>query len=164
MCTRHFATYLFIAFLAIATGCDGTDEEDDDQDCRANATMMAQIGSYNFNAVCVVLILDSGHMGITGITNIDGSSGSEQHQISISLPGANEGTFPAMQAIMTYATGDDPANLNLTTAISGQLVVQELSAERVRGTFSFSGPEFNAQGQQTGRTVSVTNGQFNIQR
>lgn len=161
---HRFATLFLIALMATAIGCDGTTEEDDDQDCRDGATLTAQIGSYNFNAVCVVLILDSGNLGIAALTNIDGSIGSEQHQININLAGANEGTYPVPMAIMTYAQGDDPNNLFMTFGISGQLVIQELSAERVQGTFNFSGPEFDGQGEETGNTVTVASGQFNIPR
>ena len=165
MYLQRIATILLIALLAVAVGCDnGTTDDDDDLECRDGAVLTAQIGSFPFNPVCVVLTIDAGNLSIAGLTNIDGSDGSQQHQINITLPGATEGTFPALQAMMTYAQGDDPANLFMTVGISGQLVISELSAERVRGTFSFSGPESDGQGQQTGNTVNVTNGSFNIPR
>lgn len=165
MYLQRIATILLIALLATAIGCDSpTTEEDDDQECRDGAVLTAQIGSFTFDPVCVYLTIEAGNLSIAGLTNLDGSDGSQQHQINITLPSASEGTFPAPMAVMTYAQGDDPNNLFLTLGISGQLVIDELSAERVRGTFSFSGPESDGQGQPTGNTVNVTNGSFNIPR
>jgi hypothetical protein len=156
---------LALTLLALAPGCDSSETGGtNDPDC-LEGTMTATADGSAYAAACVFANVESNTVTITGLTNIDGSAGSAQRQINLTALGAAAGTYSAPGgAVMTYAAGDSPTALSLTTATSGQLVLQEVGASRVRGTFQFSGPEFDAAGAPTGRTVTVSSGSFDIER
>ena len=161
------------AAALLLAGCDPADPGRG-QDC-ATGTLTATAAGSAYAADCVVLSFSNGGASLTALTNIDGSDGSTQRQIVITIPNAAEGTYRApFEAIPVYVDGafDGGRQVSgtITTGTSGTVTVSSVTDSSIEGTFSFSGPETEfatSTGQPgsstpTGRTVQVTGGSFDV--
>lgn len=167
---------LFLSVL-LFTGCDPAGGGDDDfggVDCQSG-TLAASVGGASFSAQCVAVTFENGVLAFAGVANVDGSDGARQRQINITIPSGGTGTFGApIAAVMVYTDagldGGSTVAGTAVTAISGSVVVESYDGDSASGTFAFSGPEIElsggvgqpGSGTPTGRTVSVTDGTFDI--
>ncbi len=171
---KRFFLFGFLALLVpTMTACDSEGDGDGNGNGggggnNGNGTLTATADGSSFQSELVVFTFESGVLAISGITNADGSDGSTQRQILLTVPNAAVGTFnigpssAGTQAIYVNAQSTDPTEIAMNTYTanfilgSGQIVINELSASGASGTFSFTGAN------TSGGTAQVTNGQFDV--
>lgn len=141
-------------------GCDSGSDDDDGGNNPNNAgTLTATADGSSFQSELVTVTFQSGVLSIAGITNADGSDGSTQRQIILTIPNAATGTFgvsPFMGVIATYADADLTNPANAYAGTSGQIVIDALSDSSAEGSFSFTATN------NGGDTVEISNGQFDV--
>lgn len=166
---KRLTLLAFVAVLVPAlTGCDSNDDDDGGNNPNNAGTLTATADGSNFESEFVTFTFESGVLAVSGVTNIDGSSGSTQRQILITVPNAAAGTFnlgpgsTGLQAIYVSAQSTDPSEIAMNTYTanfllgSGQIVINEVSSSGASGTFSFTGAN------TSGTTVEITSGQFDV--
>lgn len=171
---RSLPRTALLAAALLVTGCDSNSVSSGGNDTCVSGSLTATADGAAFAAECVTFSLDSGVLSLGALVNADGGDGATQRQITLSVPGAAEGTASAPAGFVgTYTDGalsGSQFSGTSTTGLSGTLTLETLTDSRAVGTFSFSGSEFElsataggaGSGTPTGRTVAVTDGTFDI--
>lgn len=158
------AVALFFGLALLVAGCDSSENGENPN---SDGTLTASVNGSSFSAALVTATGTTDVLAVAGVTNIDGSSGSNQRQLVISVAGPSVGTHhTSMQnpgVVLTYIEGD-PSNLATYVASgitgSGTVVISELSASGAKGTFEFTA--FRDGNPNSGDQVEVTNGSFDV--
>jgi hypothetical protein len=162
----HFMLALLFTSL-LFTSCKSDDDGGDDPQ-GGEGTFKAQVDGNSFegiNGTVVARVTNNGNaIAISGGTN-----DAENLQMIITAFDG-EGTYQlGMINIGSYAFLPDPSNPDPTTVVTyttingtsnnGEVNISSYDGDNVRGTFSFTA--FNPN--NTSESVSVTNGEFNIE-
>jgi hypothetical protein len=125
-------------------------------------TFTASVNGQPYAAACILVTVASGVTSISAYDSIDGSIANAGRVFTLAVSGTTPGTYSApAQTTMIFADSQG-TSVRTTASASGQLVLTEVSASRVRGSFSFSGQE-TLGGAPTGQTITAA-GEFDIQR
>ncbi len=158
----------FLLSMAFGVMSCGTDPVAAVASVATKGTMTATVDGQAFSANLSQAQNTSGTLAISGNTVSSSGTTGNTKQITISGRIAATGTYQFGTAstiagnpiIATYTDISGTATGTTGTATyganSGTLVITELSATKVKGTFNFSGSS------SAGKTISVTNGVFDI--
>jgi len=162
MKTLRFLSLILMVSLAVVS-CKKDDDGGEDP-TGGEGTLTAKVDGQTVNTTLgITAVENSGTLAISG-----GTMESENLQIIItSFNGV--GTYPLnFTNIGTYSYLPDPSNPDPNTVVvyatvnglqnTGEINITSYSNSNVKGTFSFTGYNY----QDTSDTVSVTEGQFNI--
>ena len=151
-----FAIAIFT--LAMSTSCssdDSKDDENDDQPTTDFIQFKYKESDYTYESS----LSSSGNINISGSTGIDDT----YQKVTLWLPlnptvGSHNVVFDSLNLTTTYqASFSFKPELTNASATSGTINITKLTANRIEGTFSFSG----TQGDQT---FTVTQGRFSVER
>jgi hypothetical protein len=160
---------LFLFASLVLTSCKKDDDGGDDPQVAAG-TMTAKVDGANFESLEGTVVAQESNSGGVRVMAISaGTVDSENIQMIIqNFDGV--GTYELNLAnIGTYSYLPDPNNPDPSTVVvymavngttsGGEVNISSYTADRVKGTFSFTG--YNIQ--DTSDTVSVTNGSFDME-
>ncbi|MEM9997022.1 MAG: DUF6252 family protein [Bacteroidota bacterium] len=153
--THTLATLLLCAcFALILTACDSDDDDDlPGGPIGGNAGVTATVDGADWTSATLAAAgrdeTDTS-FGFGGFS-ADGSS------ITISVQSLSTGTYSTTDEVFVGVYSSSSTAIPFSTVLggSGTITVTSITAERVRGTFSFTAS--NGSG-----TVSVTNGEFDV--
>lgn len=143
-----YVQLVLVATLLVGLSACGND---DDPSGSANAgAMTATINGERWEAVEVQGTYENGVLGIGG-TDLEAG---DTQQINISGLVNGEGNYSIALfggLIATYTIATSPTDVNPQNGTSGQLIIESLTENSVKGTFNFSGNGF-----------SITDGSFEL--
>lgn len=150
---KTLVTVVSIAVIAILLSCSNSSSPSDN----AVGTLKASFDGQTFTAsLATTALYSSGVLAIAG-------SDSKGRQIQLRIIGAEksgEYSFGGLTNVnvATVSTGPSPSQTYVSSIVggSGTVTLNELSASRVSGTFTFTG--INSASQ----TKTVTDGTFNL--
>lgn len=151
---KLFATLILVAAISFS-GCNKNDDDNDPSG--SSGTMSLTVDGSDWSATLAVQGVNT-----NGVINVTGSD-SNGNQASVILYGATvDGTYqvgpsnPSNQ--LRWTAGTDPLNTYQANGVigSGTIVITELTATKVVGTFQFTG--YNTAQQ----SKVITDGKFDV--
>jgi len=171
--TRLLSVAAAVALLTTLPACDFNFSEGGDFQCRDGATASGTIGGLAFAADCVEVGEGDGGLSIGayrdynyGDGDTDPVAGQDFASLRFRVGGNTVGTYTITSTATSetyldyfYSPGDDITGRSTDVSInatSGQVQLTSVTADRIAGTVTFSGPEFVGDngGTATGETLT----------
>ena len=165
---KNFKKILLTLFVSLAMFACKSDDDAGDGPGGGEGTFTAQVDGSSFSGITGTVVARLTNSG-TALAVSGGTSDAENLQIILTaFDGVGTYQLNAIN-IGTYSYLPDPSNPDPNTVVvfttvngassNGEINISSFDGDNIQGTFSFTGYNIN----NTSDTVSVTNGEFNIE-
>ncbi|QNJ96992.1 hypothetical protein [Constantimarinum furrinae] len=168
---KTFKRILLLVCISLSVLACKKDDEGGDDPAGGTGSFTAQVDGQSFEGISGTVVAQVSASGNGEAIAISGGTNASENLQMIIQNFTGEGTYElSFLNIGTYSYLPDPSNPDPNTVvvystvgdaqtINGELNVSSYDGNTVKGTFSFTGINLNDPAD----TVSVTNGQFNIE-